>query len=341
MNQRALLNQNTPRFNTAILLTTLLTLFIVALGAYVRLSDAGLGCPDWPGCYGHVGVPDTVEEITIANQAYPERPVEAPKAWKEMIHRYFASALGLFIIGLAITAWKLKRSLPDQQLLIPSLLVPLVCLQGAFGMWTVTLKVHPVFVTLHLLFGLLTLSLLWLMWLKQRLRASTAAKYPKNLKRLAPVTLLILVLQIFLGGWVSTNYAALHCQDFPTCQGEYWPEMNFRAGFDLLLPIGPDYEGGHLDNTGRVTIHVAHRIGALVTTVFVALLCLRCIVTTRNQRVKTAAKITAGLLLAQLGLGVSNILFSLPLPVAVAHNAVAALLLLGVISLNYLPGRKT
>jgi len=322
------------------LLAVLLTFFIVTLGAYVRLSDAGLGCPDWPGCYGHIGVPDADHEVAAANAAYPERPVEAAKAWKEMIHRYFASSLGLILIGLGVWAWMLRKKHPRQQVLIPSVLIPFVCLQGAFGMWTVTLKVHPVFVTLHLLFGMATLSLIWLMWLKQKYQNHQAAKLPANLKNLAPTALIVIILQIALGGWVSTNYAALHCADFPTCQGEYWPEMNFAEGFNLMLPIGPDYEGGHLDNTGRVTVHVVHRIGAIITFLFTALLCLRCFVTGKTPIIRKLGAITFGLLLAQLCLGISNVLFSLPMAVAVAHNGGAALLLLAVISINFLMRKK-
>lgn len=322
------------------LLAALLTFFIVILGAYVRLSDAGLGCPDWPGCYGHLGVPETSEDVARANAAFPERPVEAAKGWKEMIHRYFASSLGLILIGLGIWAWLLRKNHPKQQLLIPSLLIPLVSLQGAFGMWTVTLKVHPVFVTLHLLFGMATLSLVWLMWLKQRFQFHSQAKLPVNLKNVAPATLLVVVLQIGLGGWVSTNYAALHCADFPTCQGEYWPEMDFAQGFNLLLPIGPDYEGGHLDNTGRITVHIVHRIGALITFLFVSLLCLRCFFTGKTPLLRKLGAITFAILLGQIGLGVSNVLLGLPMITAAAHNGVAALLLLSIISINLLMRKK-
>ncbi len=326
---------SSPWFGHLCMAATLLTLFIVVLGAYVRLSHAGLGCPDWPGCYGHLGVPQTPEDIARANAAFPERPVEVAKGWKEMVHRYFASSLGLVLIGLGIWSWVLRKSNPSQQTLIPTLLIPLVCLQGAFGMWTVTLKVHPVFVTLHLLFGLLTLSLIWLMWLKQVYGAMKPNRIPANLRRLAPIAIVVVILQIALGGWVSTNYAALHCTDFPTCQGEYWPEMDFADAFNVFLPIGPDYEGGHLDNTSRVTIHMTHRIGAIVTFLFVLLLCVRCYFTGKHALIRKSGAIAFALLLTQIGLGISNVIFSLPMAVAVAHNGVAALLLLTLIAINF------
>lgn len=323
------------------LLAVSLTFFIVALGAFVRLSEAGLGCPDWPGCYGHIGVPDTHEEITLANLTHPERPVEAAKAWKEMIHRYFASSLGLLLIGLAMASWLLRRKDPAQQLLLPTLLVPLVMLQGAFGMWTVTLKVHPVFVTLHLLFGMTTLSLTWLMWLNQRHPVTTSiAHRPANWKRprihgLAALAMIMVPLQIALGGWVSTNYAAVQCgAEFPGCQGQLVPDTNFREAFNLLLPIGPDYQGGHLDNIGRVTVHFAHRLGALATFIIVGLLCVAGF---RHyaSHVRRSAIALCILLFAQLALGISNVVLSLPIAVAVAHNAGAALVLLTVLKLHH------
>ena len=330
------MNNTSLFFSRGALFAVCLTFFIVVLGAFVRLSDAGLGCPDWPGCYGHLGVPDEHHEIHAANTAYPERPVEAHKAWKEMIHRYFASSLGLVLIALAIAAWVIRKKNPEQQVLLPTLMVPLVMLQGAFGMWTVTLKVHPVFVTLHLILGMTTLSLTWLIWLNQRypLRKRPGEWRRSSLHGIVTLALIVVPLQIALGGWVSTNYAAVQCADFPTCQGQLIPDTNFAEAFNLLLPIGPDYEGGRLDNTGRVTVHFAHRLGALLTFIVVILLCL----TARKHPqaiIRQSAGILFGALLLQIALGISNVVFSLPIAIAVAHNGGAALLLLALLKLHH------
>lgn len=330
-----------PWFDRLNLAALALTFFIVTLGAFVRLSDAGLGCPDWPGCYGHLGVPDEHHEIHAANTAYPERPVEAHKAWKEMIHRYFASSLGLLLIALAVMAWRLKKNHPAQQTFLPTLMVPLVMLQGAFGMWTVTLKVHPVFVTLHLIFGMTTLSLVWLMWLNQRYPLTLAIlDRPKEWKRskihgLITLALFLLPLQIALGGWVSTNYAAVQCgTEFPGCQGQLIPDTDFGTAFNLMLPIGPDYEGGHLDNTGRVTVHFAHRLGALAVFVLLSLLWYHAR-QHPHAPIRQSAHALLALLFLQIGLGISNVIFSLPIAVAVAHNGGAALLLLALLKLHH------
>jgi cytochrome c oxidase assembly protein subunit 15 len=328
-------------FSRLAFLALVLTFFIVILGAFVRLSDAGLGCPDWPGCYGHLGVPMKDHHIEAANAAWPERPVEVRKAWKEMIHRYFASSLGLILIGLAVIAWRLKRNNPAQQTLLPYLLVPLVMLQGAFGMWTVTLKVHPVFVTAHLIFGMLTLALIWQMWLNQRYPVTlTISQRPKNWKRstvhsMMTLALIVLPLQIALGGWVSTNYAAIQCgTEFPGCQGQLIPDTDFGKAFDVMLPIGPDYEGGHLDNTGRVTVHFVHRLGAVLTLMVFSLLCFHGW-KHHHEPIRQATTGVFVLLLIQIGLGISNVIFSLPIAIAVAHNGGAALLLLALMKLHH------
>jgi cytochrome c oxidase assembly protein subunit 15 len=254
-----------------------------------------------------------------------------------MIHRYFASSLGLLLITLAIIAWRTRQKNPRQQILLPYLIVPLVMLQGAFGMWTVTLKVHPVFVTLHLIFGMTTLSLVWLMWLNQQYPIPQRSQRFKRhrLHLLTAIALAVVGTQIALGGWVSTNYAAVQCgTEFPGCQGQLIPETDFSEAFNLFLPIGPDYEGGHLDNTGRVTVHFAHRLGALLTLLVVSLLCFQGRKHT-HPSIRRSANILVGLLLLQLSLGVSNVIFSLPIAIAVAHNGGAALLLLGVLTLHH------
>ena len=242
---------------------------VVVVGAYVRLSDAGLGCPDWPGCYGHIGIPDAAHEVQAAEQKYPERPVEAPKAWKEMFHRYIASALGLLIVGLALLSLKLhQQGVPR---VLPWLLVALVCFQGVLGMWTVTWQLKPLAVTAHLIGGMSTLGLLFWLWVSTR-PAPAPIPAPQGLRKLALVGLVVVACQIFLGGWTSTNYAALACPDLPTCHGQWWPEADFKEGFVLWRGIGQNYEGGVLNSDARIAIHLTHRVGAVVVTLTLALL---------------------------------------------------------------------
>ena len=320
-------------FNRLAWAATVLALCVVVLGAYVRLSNAGLGCPDWPGCYGQIGVPTVAADVSQANAAFPERQVEAHKAWKEMIHRYFAGMLGLLILALAIMAWR-NRDAPGQPVKLPLFLVGLVIFQALLGMWTVTLLLKPVVVMGHLLGGLTTLALL--AWLSLRTSAlRTVGNGPGGLRVLAAIALAVLISQIALGGWTSANYAALACYDFPTCQGQWWPAMDFREAFVLWRGLGVDYEGGVLGNEARVAIHVTHRLGALAALLVIGLLALRLLAQQGVGQLQNAGKLILVLLGAQLGLGLANVFFSLPLPVAAAHNGFAALLLLSVVYANY------
>jgi len=327
-----------PGFMLA-LCSTFFTLIVVLLGAYTRLADAGLGCPDWPGCYGFVTVPRSEAQIDLAESRYPHAPVETHKAWPEMIHRYFAGALGLLVLANLAVAWRQRQS-PQQPLALPISLVALVTVQALFGMWTVTLKLWPQVVTVHLLGGFATLTLLWLLTLRLSnwgdAGAGSSAR-STGMRLLTRLGFFLLVLQIALGGWLSANYAALACPDLPTCQAQWWPEMDFRAGFNLLQDVGPNYLGGLLHNSARMAVHVTHRLGALVVTAILLLLALNLF------RHSGVARKLAGLLLVvltlQLSLGVGNILLQLPLPVAVAHNGVAALLLLLVATIDYFLGR--
>ena len=313
-------------------LATLLALTVTVFGAYVRLSHAGLSCPDWPGCYGQIAVPEEPKAVARANQAFPQRPVDVPRAWKEMVHRYLASALGLLIVGLAIIAWRRRRQ-PGQPLFMPMFLVLLVIAQGALGMWTVTLLLKPIIVTAHLLGGLTTTALLWWMALRHG-GLFTGFERPlvnDDGARLAPWVLfgvVLLYLQLFLGGWVSTNYAALACTDFPLCQGELVPALDFDNAFTPWHGLGIDYEGGILATDARVTIHLMHRLGALVVFIYLAGLAFVMLRPERDKRLKKAAVTLMLVLVTQVGLGIANVILSLPLTVAVAHNGVAALLLL-------------
>ena len=293
---------------------------VVVLGAYTRLVDAGLGCPDWPGCYGHIGVPATAAEVSRAEAAYPEAPVETAKAWTEMAHRYAAATLGLVVF--AILVWTLRQRLPWR---LPAALAVLIVVQGAFGAWTVTLRLWPQVVTAHLLGGFATLALLWLLALTMR---GVSRRVDASLRRLVGATLVVLVAQVALGGWVSSNYAALACPDFPTCHGEWMPAMDFSAGFDIAQRIGPNYLGGLLDSDARVAIHMAHRVGALV------LLLIGGVLVWRLGK-QPLAWALGGALAVQLALGVANVVLALPLAVAVLHNAGAALLLLVLVRIAY------
>ncbi len=316
-----------PWFGRLNLAATVLCFIVVVFGAYVRLSDAGLGCPDWPGCYGQVGVPDAAHEVANAQAAFPDRPVEAPKAWKEMIHRYLASTLGLLIVSLALMSL-FVRGAPR---VLPWVLVGLVMFQGALGMWTVTLLLKPLVVTGHLIGGLTTLSLL--LWLLLSTRPGVAAPAPRRLPAFAAIALAVLACQIFLGGWTSTNYAALACPDFPTCQGRYLPETDYPTAFTLWHGLGINYEHGILDNRARVTIHWTHRLGAMVVTLTLALLGLVLLRTGQTLWQRFGVAVLA-LLALQLALGISTVWWQLPLALATAHNAGAALLLATLVALN-------
>jgi cytochrome c oxidase assembly protein subunit 15 len=304
-----------------------LALLVVTIGAWVRLTDAGLGCPDWPGCYGRLVVPQQVEAQAELAITYPSRPLEPGKAWREMIHRYLASGLGLICLALAVIAWR-NRHVAGQPVAAPAALVALVVFQGLLGMWTVTLLLKPVVVVAHLLGGLATLGLLFSLG-RWRPRGVVVAR---RTLLLGAVAISVLIAQIALGGWTSANYAALACPDFPTCQTQWWPGIaDFREGFVLWRGLGIDYEGGVLDHSARVAIHFTHRLGAVAATLAVggfgyALMRRRAL---RRDGITVIAALTA-----QLGLGVSIVLFSAPLAVAVAHNGMAALLFLAVLSAN-------
>ena len=310
-----------------------LALCVILLGAYVRLSDAGLGCPDWPGCYGHMVVPSADHAVAAANEAHPARPVDSAKAWKEMVHRYLAGSLGLGILAIAAVAWRNRRL--GRPVVLPILLVGLVVFQALLGMWTVTLLVNPAIVSSHLAGGMATLALLWWLTLREGdwWRSAPDPRFAA-LRPWAIGAVLLVIGQILLGGWTSSNYAALACVAFPTCHGgQWWPAADFGEGFTLWRPLGVDYEFGVLDSPARTAIHLAHRLGALVVTLYVVALGVAML-----RRAGTTAQRMIGLALLailalQIMLGITNVVAQLPLPVAVAHNGGAALLLLALLSL--------
>lgn len=314
-----------------IIFATLLALCVIVLGAYVRLSDAGLGCPDWPGCYGHLTVPQTDHALQKASIAFPDTPLESGKAWKEMIHRYLAGILGLTILAIFITAWQ-RRDNPNTSLLLPACLLTLVTFQAMLGMWTVTLLLKPAVVSAHLLGGMSTLGLLtWMAHRRMGLKPSIYGAYYHDIRPWARIGLIILAAQIFLGGWTSANYAALACSDFPTCQGQWLPPMDFGSAFHMIRELGEGPDGTPLTLPALTAIHWSHRVGAIVTFLYLGWLAIRAI---RHIHLAYLGFILMGLLVIQATLGISNIVFSLPLPVAAAHNAVAALLLITLVVLN-------
>jgi cytochrome c oxidase assembly protein subunit 15 len=295
-------------FRRLALLGAVLAAIVIVLGAWVRLTNAGLGCPDWPGCYGHV---------------FPQPVGEVDKAWHEMIHRYVATSLGLIIT--ALLAWAVvRRKDPGQPLLPVALLFGVVCLQGTLGALTVTRLLKPLIVTGHLLGGLTTLSLLWWLSLTPPQRAPTDAE--KGLRKFALIAGGILCIQVFLGGWTSTNYAAVACPDFPTCQRSWWPDMDFRDAFLLQGGPGIDYEGGVLANAARMAIHFTHRIGAAVAGS--VLICLGALTFLRatQWRLKGAGLAVIAAVLLQISIGIATVHYGVPLGFATLHNAGAALL---------------
>ncbi|MFA5632566.1 MAG: COX15/CtaA family protein [Porticoccaceae bacterium] len=310
-------------------------IIVVALGAFTRLVDAGLGCPDWPGCYGHLLWPIQDHNVVRANEAWPHMPVDHSKTWPEMVHRYFAGFLGVLIAIIAVKAWR-RREEHDYPFRLPVLLLFVVVWQALFGMWTVTLKLWPQVVTLHLIGGMTVLSLLWL--LANRLanvRWHFDVDAFARLMRLKPwviAAIVIVAIQILLGGWTTSNYAAYACPDFPTCHREWVPPMDLAKGFDIFQTIGPNYLGGQLENEARVAIHYMHRVGALVVTVYLLLLAIRLMVM-GDRRLKAMAWAVLAALALQISLGIGNVLMHIPLGMAVAHNAGAGLLLITLVSL--------
>ena len=318
-------------FRKLVWFAVIYTFVVLVVGAYVRLSDAGLGCPDWPGCYGELTPHHALDDIekAVADQGGTHGPVSLGKAWKEMFHRYIAGGLGLVILAIAVTAWRQRRELQQSPLLASSLVL-LVMFQGALGMWTVTMLLKPVIVTLHLLGGLATLALLaWLGLRQERFQSVPGAA---KLQPWAMLALLIVIAQIMLGGWVSTNYAALACIDFPTCHGEWLPQMDFRHGFQLVRELGMTAAGTHLSYDAITAIHWTHRIGALVTFLYVGGFAL---ILMRSGGLARYGFALLAVLLLQIALGIANVLAGLPLAVAAAHNAGAAILLTTMVVINF------
>jgi cytochrome c oxidase assembly protein subunit 15 len=321
------------------LAAVILCFMVVVLGGYVRLSAAGLGCPDWPGCYGEL-TPQAAAASVSGQAAYADRPLQMGKAWREMLHRYAVGTLSLLILAILVLALRARRAYPAGTALALALLATLI-LQALLGALTVTWRLNPLIVTLHLLFGLTTLALLW--WLALSVPAGSwsiasahgggrAAPFA-HAARLARLGLAALILQIALGGWTSSNYAAIACPDFPTCQGRLWPPADFRHAFVLWHGLGVDYEGGVLAGPARVAIHLAHRLGALLAALALTLAALAVLRRPALTALRARAWVLLGALLLQLALGISMVLRGFPLALATAHTAGAALLLLATLAL--------
>ena len=303
---------------------------VIGLGAWTRLADAGLGCPDWPGCYGFVTFPTTPDEIAIAESLYPDSPVEIDKIIPEVVHRYFAASLGLLAILLLFIAFKEKKMKTES-----AALLLIIIGQGAFGYLTVSLKLHPLIVTSHLFGAIITTSLFLIIFMKSLKISNSYAILVRN-KPYIIVGFILILGQIFLGAWTSTNYAARACLDLPYCQGQLVPETNFKEGFNLFQTIGPNYLYGQMSYEARVAIHLTHRIGAIV--VFFYSLFLAAKLWSRNTRPIVCAFLA--ILFFQVFLGINNVLSSLPLWNAVAHNVVGVMLVLTFVVMTFLSFRR-
>jgi heme a synthase len=309
-------------FRRLALAGALLAATVVVLGAWVRLTDAGLGCPDWPGCYGHI--------YPNAGHVDAQAGSQFSKALHEMIHRYFATTLGIIITVLVVWAVRFRKD-RDQPVTPVALLFLIVCLQGALGALTVTLLLKPLIVTAHLLGGLTTLGLLWWLSLAPAVRQLTERE--TALRKYAWIGLAVLGVQIALGGWTSTNYAAVACPDFPTCQQSWWPPMDFRNAFVLWRGLSLDYEGGVLANPARIAIHFTHRLGALVAGSALIILGVLAATIAQNRRLKMAGRLVVFAVALQVSLGMAAVHWGIPLPLATLHNAGAAFLVICMVTL--------
>ena len=304
---------------------------VIGLGAWTRLADAGLGCPDWPGCYGFVTFPTTPDEIAIAENLYPDSPVEIDKIIPEVVHRWFAASLGLLAIALLFIAFR------ENKLKVESATLLLVIIgQGIFGYLTVSLKLHPLIVTSHLFGAMIATSLFLVIFMKSLKITKTYDVLVRN-KTLIIIGFVLIIFQIFLGAWTSTNYAARACLDLPYCQGQLVPDVDFKEGFNLFQSIGPNYLYGQMSNEARVAIHLTHRIGAIVVFFYSLFMAFKL----WSKETKPIIVGFLVVLFTQVFLGVNNVLSSLPLWNAVAHNIVGVMLFLSFVIMTFLGFRRT
>lgn len=313
-----------------------LALMVIMLGAWTRLRDAGLGCPDWPTCYGHLSVPSSPEALAKAHELFPGQEVVAQKAWPETIHRYFASSIGLVILIMAVWMTVLRRE-PDMPWRLGLALLALVCVQGAFGAFTVTEKLYPPVVTAHLLLGFSTLTLLFLLYLRLSGAFRRTGDWGvADLRGAVRVAIIVLVMQIMLGGWTASNYAAAVCTDLPVCQSGWRQAWAPGEAFRLFRPEDRSYEfAPHLGPAAKITIHASHRLGAMLVMLVLLTLALRLYLKARSVRYRQFAIVLGLALLVQVGLGIINVTAQLPLWNAVVHNVWAAILLQILVALAF------
>lgn len=318
-------SRDAGKFRKLAWLTAFLTLDLIMFGAFTRLADAGLGCPDWPGCYGHSNPLSAGDAIRAAESAQPSGPVTEAKAWIEMLHRYFAMGVGLLIVVLAAAAWRPSSGASARTRWLALASLVWVCVQGAFGALTVTLRLQPAIVTLHLLGGITLLALLVWLALEQQLpgRVPRVDARTRSLRPWAVLALVVAVIQIALGGWVSTNYAVMACPDFPLCQGSVWPLMKFGEGFTLWRPLGMTGDGATISFQALVAIHWMHRAFAMAVVAASTVLIVR---GWRQAAVARPLRWLLAVLAVQLLTGISNVVLQWPLVPAVLHTGGAALM---------------
>jgi cytochrome c oxidase assembly protein subunit 15 len=328
-------SKDSNKYRKLVWVTLFLTFDVIMFGAFTRLTNSGLGCPDWPGCYGHSNPLQALEHIRAAEALMPDGPVTVFKAWIEMIHRYLAMGIGVLIIAIVVISWRfwLKGGRTQTRFSprFPMLLFGFVCVQGAFGAWTVTMKLQPVIVTIHLLLGMTLLALLT--WLGARQKDHAPVDRQASALRIpAAIALVLLTLQIALGGWVSTNYAALACIDFPLCHGALVPQMDFQNGFTLWRKLGMTADGEYLPFDALTAIHWTHRMFAFVVAAFIGWVAVRAY---KIGGLRPTGRAILGALVLQIAIGIATVSLKWPLALAVAHNGTAALLVLLVVMLNY------
>jgi cytochrome c oxidase assembly protein subunit 15 len=330
-----LTSNDTHKYRKLIWITLFLTFDLIMFGAFTRLTDSGLGCPDWPGCYGQANPVQAHTDIIAAEALMPTGPVTVGKAWIEMIHRYLAMSVGVLIIAIMFVAWrkwlKSGRQLVAYAPTLPTALFLFVCLQGAFGAWTVTLKLQPIIVTIHLVLGLAMLGMLTVLASRHSAHPPIASS-ARSLIVPASIALSLLLIQIILGGWVSTNYAVLACTDFPLCHGMFFPPMDFEHGFSLWRELGKTSAGAILPVDALTAIHWVHRNVAFIVIAYVAWIAHKAY---KLEGLRKTGKWILIAIAAQFASGVSTIYLSWPIVIAILHNGGAALLLLLLVRLLY------
>lgn len=311
-------------FKKITLFTTIMAFCLIVLGAYVRLSDAGLGCPDWPGCFGTLTVPESQMAIEKAQHTFPDQIIENDKAWKEMAHRYVAGILGLLILTIGVLAHKNKKSL-KVNILVPYSLLALVFFQAMLGMLTVTLLLKPIIVSAHLIGGMTTLAILTYICYEHFNKNSKLTLKKDVIFYMTRFSLILIFIQIFLGGWTSTNYAGLACTDFPTCHGEWIPNMDFKNGFNIFRNLGQTFEGAPISLDALQAIQWIHRIGAVTVIIYFSYLSFTLM---KYKQLRFESMLLLALIASQFVIGIANLMLHLPMVLAVSHNLIAALLVI-------------